>query len=110
MDFWVDDLALDLLGGEDDESIFLSTKERLCFDIYGGRDILSRHAKLPEDEESLWAIIYAGGFSSCSVVLWIASRTKIRSLFTSTLRVEKRKSTRLPICIALVDWTKRTSS
>lgn len=91
MDFWGDDLALDLLGGEDDESVFLSTKERSYFDIYGGRDILSRRAKLPEDGESLRAISYAGGFSSCSVVLWIANKAKIKQMFVSTLRVGKKE-------------------
>lgn len=91
MDFLGDDLDLDLLGGEDDESVFLSTKERSYFDIYGGRDILSRRAKLPEDGESLRAISYAGGFSSCSVVLWIANKAKIKQMFVSTLRVGKKE-------------------
>lgn len=91
MDFLGDDLNFDLLGGEDDESVFLRTKEKAYFDIYGGRDILHRHAKLPEDGESLRAISYAGGFSSCSVVLWIADRTKIRFMFASTLRVGKKE-------------------
>lgn len=79
MDFLRDDLDFDLLGGEDDESVFLRTKEKAYFDIYGGRDILRRRAKLPEEGESLRAISYAGGFSSCSVVLWIASLTKRRA-------------------------------
>ena len=91
MDFLGDDLNFDLLGGEDDESVFLRTKEKTYFDVYGGRDILRRRAKLLEDGESLRAISYAGGFSSCSVVLWIADRTKIRSMFASTLRVGKKE-------------------
>ena len=91
MDFFDDDLDVDLLGVSDDESVFLRSKERANFDIYGGRDILRRRAKLPEDGESLRAISYAGGFSSCSVVLWIAGATKIVRMHASTLRVGKKE-------------------
>ena len=46
---------------------------------------------MPQDGESLRAISYAGGFSSCSVVIWIASKAKIERMFASTLRVGKKE-------------------
>lgn len=87
------DFDFDFLGGmdSDDESVFLRSKERAYFDVHDGAEILSRRAELPKDGESLRAISYAGGFSSCSVVLWIASKTKIKQMFASTLRVGKKE-------------------
>lgn len=75
----------------DDESVFLRSKERTYFDVHNGAEILSRRAELPKDGESLRAISYAGGFSSCSVVIWIAAKTKIERMFASTLRVGKKE-------------------
>lgn len=87
------DFDFDFLGGmdSDDESVFLRSKERTYFDVHDGAEILSRRAELPKDGESLRAISYAGGFSSCSVVLWIANKTKIKQMFVSTLRVGKKE-------------------
>ena len=87
------DFDLDFLGGmdSDDESVFLRSKERTYFDIHDGAEILARRAELPQDGESLRAISYAGGFSSCSVVIWIAAKTKIERMFVSTLRVGKKE-------------------
>ena len=87
------DFDFDFLGGmdSDDESVFLRSKERAYFDIHDGAEILARRAELPQDGESLRAISYAGGFSSCSVVLWIASKVKIKQMFVSTLRVGKKE-------------------
>lgn len=87
------DFDFDFLGemDSDDESVFLRSKERAYFDIHYGAKILSRRAELPRDGESLRAISYAGGFSSCSVVLWIAAKTKIERMFVSTLRVGKKE-------------------
>lgn len=87
------DFDFDFLGGmdSDDESVFLRSKERTYFDIHDGAEILARRAELPKDGESLRAISYAGGFSSCSVVLWIAAKTKIERMFVSTLRVGKKE-------------------
>lgn len=85
-------IDFDFLNDEiDDESAFLKSKERTYFDVHYGAEILSRRAELPQDGESLRAISYAGGFSSCSVVLWIASKTKIKQMFVSTLRVGKKE-------------------
>ena len=87
------DFDFDFLGemDSDDESVFLRSKERAYFDIHYGAKILSRRAELPRDGESLRAISYAGGFSSCSVVLWIANKAKIKQMFVSTLRVGKKE-------------------
>ena len=87
------DFDFDFLGGMDseDESVFLRSKERTYFDVHDGAGILARRAELPKDGESLRAISYAGGFSSCSVVLWIANKTKIKQMFVSTLRVGKKE-------------------
>lgn len=87
------DFDFDFLGemDSDDESVFLRSKERTYFDIHDGAEILSRRAELPKDGESLRAISYAGGFSSCSVVLWIANKAKIKQMFVSTLRVGKKE-------------------
>lgn len=87
------DFDFDFLGGmdSDDESAFLRSKERAYFDVHDGAEILSRRAELPQDGESLRAISYAGGFSSCSVVLWIANKAKIKQMFASTLRVGKKE-------------------
>ena len=87
------DFDFDFLGGmdSDDESVFLRSKERAYFDVHDGAEILARRAELPKDGESLRAISYAGGFSSCSVVLWIAAKTKIERMFVSTLRVGKKE-------------------
>lgn len=85
-------LDFDFLGAtEADESVFLRSRERTYFDIYDGADILRRRAELPGEGESLRAISYAGGFSSCSVVLWVAGKTKIDRLHISTLRVGKKE-------------------
>lgn len=75
----------------EDESVFLRSKERTYFDVHDGAEILSRRAELPQEGESLRAISYAGGFSSCSVVLWIANKAKIKQMFASTLRVGKKE-------------------
>ena len=87
------DFDFDFLGGmdSDDESVFLRSKERAYFDVHDGAEILARRAELPQDGESLRAISYAGGFSSCSVVIWIAAKTKIERMFVSTLRVGKKE-------------------
>ena len=87
------DFDFDFLGemDSDDESVFLRSKERAYFDVHDGAEILSRRAELPKDGESLRAISYAGGFSSCSVVIWIASKAKIERMFVSTLRVGKKE-------------------
>ena len=87
------DFDFDFLGemDSDDESVFLRSKERAYFDVHDGAEILSRRAELPKDGESLRAISYAGGFSSCSVVLWIANKAKIKQMFVSTLRVGKKE-------------------
>lgn len=87
------DFDFDFLGemDSDDESVFLRSKERTYFDVHDGAEILSRRAELPQDGESLRAISYAGGFSSCSVVIWIAAKTKIERMFVSTLRVGKKE-------------------
>lgn len=87
------DFDFDFLGGmdSDDESVFLRSKERTYFDVHDGAEILSRRAELPQDGESLRAISYAGGFSSCSVVVWIAAKAKIERMFVSTLRVGKKE-------------------
>ncbi len=87
------DFDFDFLGGmdSDDESVFLRSKERTYFDVHDGAEILSRRAELPQDGESLRAISYAGGFSSCSVVIWIAAKAKIERMFVSTLRVGKKE-------------------
>ena len=85
-------IDFDFLNDEiDDESAFLKSKERTYFDLYDGAEILSKNADLPQEGESLRAISYAGGFSSCSVVLWIANKTKIKQMFVSTLRVGKKE-------------------
>ena len=87
------DFDFDFLGemDSDDESVFLRSKERTYFDVHDGAEILSRRAELPQDGESLRAISYVGGFSSCSVVIWIASKAKIERMFASTLRVGKKE-------------------
>ena len=87
------DFDFDFLGemDSDDESVFLRSKERAYFDVHDGAEILSRRAELPKDGESLRAISYAGGFSSCSVVIWIAAKAKIERMFVSTLRVGKKE-------------------
>ena len=87
------DFDFDFLGemDSDDESVFLRSKERTYFDVHDGAEILARRAELPQDGESLRAISYAGGFSSCSVVIWIAAKTKIERMFVSTLRVGKKE-------------------
>lgn len=87
------DFDFDFLGemDSDDESVFLRSKERAYFDVHDGAEILSRRAELPQDGESLRAISYAGGFSSCSVVIWIAEKAKIERMFVSTLRVGKKE-------------------
>lgn len=85
-------IDFDFLNDEiDDESAFLKSKERTYFDVHDGAEILARRAELPQDGESLRAISYAGGFSSCSVVIWIASKAKIERMFASTLRVGKKE-------------------
>ena len=93
MDRFDFDIDLDFLNDAkiDDESAFLKSKERTYFDVHDGAEILSRRAELPQDGESLRAISYAGGFSSCSVVLWIANKTKIKQMFVSSLRVGKKE-------------------
>lgn len=70
----------------------LKTRERTDFNIYRGADMLRSGVELPQPGEALRMISYAGGFSSCSVVLWIGAQTKIDRLDISTLRVGKKEA------------------
>lgn len=85
---------------EDEKITSLASRERHYFSLYAGADMLESGLTLPAPGESLRLISYAGQFSSCSVVLWIAAQTKIKNLHITTLRVGKKEL--LALC-GLVD-------
>ena len=57
--------------------------------------------KIPKIGESLRLISPAGGWSSCSLILWIAEQTKIKKMVATTLRVGKKEID--SIC-GLMEW------
>lgn len=46
---------------------------------------------IPNQGEALRLISPAGGWSSCSLILWIAEKTKIKHMLATTLRVGKKE-------------------
>lgn len=65
---------------------------RVDFDLYFSKYELSKLIdRLPEENEAYKMISPAGGWSSCSLVLWIASQCKINDLFITTLRVGQKE-------------------
>lgn len=57
--------------------------------------------KLPEDESFVY--ITSDGFSSIAFIVWIASQTRIKSLFASTLRVGFGRRRCLTVCTTTAD-------
>jgi hypothetical protein len=90
-DFDIDYMGDDVFDAEPEPVTAMTAKEKAVFSVYAGADLLARGVQLPGPGEALRMISYAGQFSSCSVVLWIAGQTKINSLYITTLRVGKKE-------------------
>ena len=58
---------------------------------------------IPGQGEALRLISPAGGWSSCSLILWIAEQSHIRHMIATTLRVEKKEID--AICGLMYDGT-----
>lgn len=66
---------------------------KVNFDLYTSIIDLSidLNNKLPSENYSYRFISGVGGFSSCSLVLYIAEKEKIKNMFITTLRVGKKE-------------------
>lgn len=66
---------------------------KTCFDLYSSVEELSidLNDKLPKENESFRFISGVGGFSSCSLVLYIAEKEIINNMYITTLRVGKKE-------------------
>ncbi len=74
----------------DEFSLNTKTKKRLCFNLEKSADILS-NIEFPKKMESLRLISSANGWSSCSVLIAISKKYKIKNIFLTTLRVGKKE-------------------
>lgn len=84
------DFALDLEEHEDIEQV--ATKEkRIYFDLDESFARLRQKLRLPEKGESIRTISPQGGWSSCSLLMWLADREQIEELTITTLRVGKKE-------------------
>lgn len=85
------DLDFDFDFEIEEKNDIKALKKRIKFDIDSSSEKIKRTV-LPSEAESIRLVSPAGGFSSCSVVLAIAKRTKIKSIRISTLRVGKKEA------------------
>ncbi|WP_050698677.1 hypothetical protein [Anaeromassilibacillus senegalensis] len=64
----------------------------VCFDLYLSRYELGKFLDhLPRENEIFKMISPAGGWSSCSLVMWIATQCVIHGLLVTTLRVGQKE-------------------
>ena len=90
MDF---DFDLDLDFNFDDDKIddeFIlntKTKKRIFFDLERSFELLKKSLELPTIDEDIRLISPAGGWSSCSLIMFIADKEVIEELTITTLRV-----------------------
>lgn len=90
MDF---DFDLDLDFSFDDDKIddeFVlntKTKKRIFFDLERSFELLKKSLELPTIDEEIRLISPAGGWSSCSLIMFIADKEVIEELTITTLRV-----------------------
>lgn len=91
LDFELDlDFALDLEEYEDIEQV--QTKEtRIYFDLEKSFARLRQKLRLPKKDESIRTISPQGGWSSCSILMWLADQEQIEELTITTLRVGKKE-------------------
>lgn len=77
---------------EFDEIETVSTKEkRVYFDLEKSFERLRANLRLPEENESIRMISPAGGWSSCSLLMYLANKENIKNLFITTLRVGEKE-------------------
>lgn len=87
------DFDLDLNFSFDDDKIddefILNTKskKRIFFDLQRSFELLKKSLKLPTIDEEIRLISPAGGWSSCSLIMFIADKEVIEELTITTLRV-----------------------
>ena len=67
-------------------------KQYVCFDLYLSRFELKNFlSHLPQENEVFKMISPAGGWSSCSLVMWIATQCTIDNMLVTTLRVGQKE-------------------
>jgi hypothetical protein len=101
--FSVDDLLStdDELEAEDGEVPFGSVlkqraKRRIPFDLTRSMHTLLRLLDRPPSREECFKLLSdAGGWSSCSLIMWLANKEPIREMYISTFRVGEKEILRL---------------
>lgn len=84
------DLDFDFNDYEDIDQV--ATKEkRVYFDLEESFKRLKQKMRMPEKNESIRTISPAGGWSSCSLLMYLANEEVIDELFITTLRVGKKE-------------------
>lgn len=93
-----------LLDFDFDFSVDTRESVRTFFDLAQSIDKLeSAGMHIPAPGNALRMISPAGGWSSCSLILWIAEQTHIRRMIATTLRVGKKEID--AICGLMYDGT-----
>lgn len=88
------DLDFDFNDYEDIDQV--ATKEkRVYFDLKESFKRLRQKMRMPEKNESIRTISPAGGWSSCSLLMYLANEEVIDELFITTLRVGKKEMSAL---------------
>jgi len=88
MDFDFDvDIDIDDLEIDDDFILNTKSRKRIFFDLQKSFKLLKRSLKLPSKDEDIRLISPAGGWSSCSLIMFIADKEVIDELTITTLRV-----------------------
>lgn len=80
--------AIDLAGLPNGEVLVRESKSRVMFDLTRSLAVLlAKVPRPPAPGERYTMLSDAGGWSSCSLIMWIAHREPILDLFASTFRV-----------------------
>ncbi len=67
-------------------------KQYVCFDLYLSRlELRNFLDHLPQENEVFKLVSPAGGWSSCSLVMWIATQCTINNMLVTTLRVGQKE-------------------
>ena len=87
------DLDFDIVKPHFDEDLFLNTttKKRIVFDLHESFKQMQRSISAPLKGESIRMISPAGGWSSCTLLMWLCADREVDEIVISTLRVGKKE-------------------
>ncbi len=74
-----------------EEKVMVVREKPIRFNLFRSVEEVNAWLMLPKSGEAVRLISPAGGWSSCSLILAIARRCKIKSITASTLRVGKKE-------------------